>query len=269
MPTALMLSLRPTEVAKVGPHVGRAAHAAFYQALSERDAPLAERIHATQGIKPFTTSDLLGLQPSRDERRVTPTTTYGLRWTGLTAELDAHLAAWAKEPPGTITLMGTQFMVESATLDPQVQPRAGTANWNQLVALEDVGRKVPPDRFDITFLVPTTFRSSGRNTPLPLPELVFASLLDRWNAVAPLALRPEVRRFAAECLVMGRYTLESRWIPFFEGGEMAFTGHCSYVAINRDRYYLHCCATLLRFGFFSGVGAKTSMGFGMIHTTIS
>jgi CRISPR-associated endoribonuclease Cas6 len=66
-------------------------------------------------------------------------------------------------------------------------------------------------------------------------------------------------------LVLGRYRLQSIHVPAFGGGEIAFTGHCTFVATNRDRYYLHCCAALLRLAFFSGVGAKASLGFGMVR----
>jgi CRISPR-associated endoribonuclease Cas6 len=74
-----------------------------------------------------------------------------------------------------------------------------------------------------------------------------------------------VRRFAAECLALGRYRLESTGVAAFGGRETAFTGRCTYVATHRDRYFLHCCAALLHFAFFSGVGAKASMGFGLVR----
>jgi CRISPR/Cas system endoribonuclease Cas6 (RAMP superfamily) len=32
-----------------------------------------------------------------------------------------------------------------------------------------------------------------------------------------------------------------------------------------EHYYLHCCVALPRPAFFSGVGAKTSMGLGMVR----
>ncbi|MBA3947473.1 MAG: CRISPR-associated endoribonuclease Cas6 [Herpetosiphonaceae bacterium] len=266
MPTALMLSLRPHEAATVAPHLGRAAHAAFLHALTERDAALSKTLHDLDAVKPFTVSDLLGARGGGDGRSVSPNHTYGLRWTGLSSELDEHLRAWAMTPPTELDLDGTHFTVESATTDPKVQAWAGSASWNDLIALEQVGRVVPSHHLHIHFWSPTTFRSSGRSIPVPQPELVFGSLLDRWNSVAPLALPVEIRRFAAECLVFGRYSLEASWLSIFGAGETAFTGRCTYTATNRDRYYLHVCAALLRLGFFSGVGAKTSMGFGMMRT---
>ena len=269
MPTALVLSLRPQAPATIPRHLGRASHAAFLQALAERDAQLAQRLHDVQGLKPFTASDLLDIQGGHEGRAVQPERTYGLRWTGLSQELDEHLRACASSPPGEVELDGIRFTVEQATTEHREQMWSGTAEWSDLVALERVGREDPPHRFVLLFFSPTTFRSSGRNIPLPLPELVFGSLLDRWNSAAPLPLPVEVRHFASDCLALGRFHLQSEHLALFGtepgGKETAFTGRCTFVATNRDRYYLHCCAALLRLAFFSGVGAKTSMGLGMVR----
>ncbi len=267
MPTALVLTIRPRTPAMLPGYLGRASHAALLGALGERDADLARRLHDVEGLKPFTASDLLGATAGRDGRAVSPERGYDLRWTGLTPELDEQLRGWAAAAPAEIELDGVRFGVEAATVQPADNAWAGTAEWSDLVALERVGREEPPARFTIHFVAPTTFRSNGRSVPLPLPELVFGSLLERWNAVAPLALPQEVRRFAAECLLIGRYQLQSTRLALFgqerAGAETAFTGRCVFVATNRDRYYLHCCAALLRLAFFSGVGAKTGMGLGM------
>lgn len=266
MPTALVLTLRPVEPARVASFLGRSAHAALLQAVAVHDAALSKQVHDLDTMKPFTTSDLLGPGHSAEGRQVMPDRTYGLRWTSLSAELDAIVRGWAATPPAEIVLDGARFRVEAATIDPAVDGWAGTADWSDLLALEQVGRAQPPSRFAVQFVAPTTFRSNGRNIPLPLPELVFGSLVERWNSVAPITLPPEVRRFASECLVLGRYQLQSERVFAFERGETAFTGRCTYIPTNHDRYYLHCCAALLRLAFFSGVGAKTSMGFGTVRS---
>lgn len=263
MPTSLVLTIRPRTQATVAGFLGRASHAAFLTALAERDATLAERLHNLDAVKPFAASDLLELPLAGDRRTVQPDRTYRLRWSTLSLELDEHLHAWAAVWPASMTLDNVPFAVEGATVDPAHDPWARSATWTELLALDQIGRDAPPSRVSLHFVAPTTFRSSGRNIPLPLPELVVGSLLDRWNAVAPLPLPPDLRRFAAESLVLDRYRLESVRVAAFGGRETAFTGRCTYVATKRDRYFLHCCAALWRFSFFSGVGAKASMGFGL------
>jgi CRISPR-associated endoribonuclease Cas6 len=115
----------------------------------------------------------------------------------------------------------------------------------------------------LSFATPTTFRSGGKNVPLPLPELVFGSLLDRWQAFAPLAVNPELRRFAAEQVAVARYRLRSRVLPFKPGAmQVGFTGECHYVALRRDRYWLSVLHLLAGFAFYAGVGYQTSVDMG-------
>jgi CRISPR-associated endoribonuclease Cas6 len=115
----------------------------------------------------------------------------------------------------------------------------------------------------LEFASPTTFRSQGQYLPLPLPELVFGSLLDRWQAFAPIALHPDLRRFAAEAVVLGRYHLRTRGMPYKQGGmQIGFTGEATFVVLNRDRYWLNVLHLLAAFAFYSGIGYQTGAGLG-------
>jgi CRISPR-associated endoribonuclease Cas6 len=101
------------------------------------------------------------------------------------------------------------------------------------------------------------------NVPLPLLDLVFGSLLDRWQAFAPLALNPDLRRFAAEQVAVARYRLRTRALPFKPGAmQVGFSGECLFVALRRDRYWLSVLHLLADFAFYAGVGYQTSMGMG-------
>lgn len=262
MPTALILVLRPTSTTPIAPHLGRASHAALLRAIGERNAALSQRLHDATSIKPFAASDLLGVPPGRS-RSVSVERTYRLRWCGLTDEIDALLGDIAAAPPPSIELDSLRYTVEYATVDPQRDPLANVVTWHDLLASDDASS--PPVRFRLRFLAPTTFRSSGRNTPLPLPELVIGSLLDRWNCAAPTALPGDLRRFAADHLLIGRYDLRSLWIAVFNAGETAFTGFCTYRATRSEQPYLQFCGALMRLAEFSGVGAKASMGFGLVR----
>jgi CRISPR-associated endoribonuclease Cas6 len=99
--------------------------------------------------------------------------------------------------------------------------------------------------------------------PLPLPGLVFGSLLERWNAFAPIAFPPEARRYAEECLAVSRYELSSRPVPVKSRGlRVGGVGQVTYTALNYDRYWLSVLAVLAEFARYSGVGAGTTMGLG-------
>jgi len=102
--------------------------------------------------------------------------------------------------------------------------------------------------------------------PLPLPELVFGSVLDRWQPFSPVALHPDVRRVAAEAVVLSRHRLRTRGMPHKEGMvQIGFTGQAIFSALSRDQYWLNVLQLLAAFAFYSGVGYLTAAGFGQVR----
>ena len=92
---------------------------------------------------------------------------------------------------------------------------------------------------------------------------MFGSLLERWNAFAPVALPEETRRYAAECLAVSRYDLETRSLPFKEGAvKIGMVGQVMFAATHYDRYWLSLINLLADFALFAGVGAGVTMGMG-------
>jgi CRISPR-associated endoribonuclease Cas6 len=110
-------------------------------------------------------------------------------------------------------------------------------------------------------------RQAHVNIPLPLPELVFGSLITRWNAFAPLTLPDEVRRYAQECLAISRYRLQTRAMRFGEVISVGFVGHCQYTALVRDPYWLRAVSLLAAYAFYSGVGQRTTVGMGQVYSS--
>jgi CRISPR-associated endoribonuclease Cas6 len=257
---ALTLRLRPSaEAPPERPPTrwwGRAAHALLLETAARSDPALAERLHAGDGLRPFTCSSLAGRLP---DWRAVPAEVYSLRFTALTAETAGLLAA-AAGPAGelgqgrAIELDYQPFRVEAAQVESTGYAALSTAH---LFGSE------PPRKLRLRFLSPTGFHSAGRHQPLPLPELVFGSLLERWNAFAPLAFPLEARRYAAECLAVSRFELASKAIPAKDGGlRVGCVGWAEYTALTYDRYWLGILGALAAFAAYGGAGAGTSFGFG-------
>lgn len=140
---------------------------------------------------------------------------------------------------------------------------AALHSYQALSAPYLLSRQEAPRRLTLQLASPTGFRSNGRQIPLPLPGLVFGSLLERWNAFAPIAFPPEARRYAEECLVINRFELRSHGIPTKGGGiRLGAVGVVSYSSLNYDRYWMSVCAILADFALFAGVGAGVSQGLG-------
>ncbi len=142
-------------------------------------------------------------------------------------------------------------------------PWALATNYEELSAPWLLGRVTPPRLVTLEFFSPTTFKSEGRHVPVPLPHLVFGSLLEKWNAFAPVVFPPELRRYATECLALSSYQLHSRGVMLKEGGlRMGAMGRARYVTTNFDRYWMSLINLLADFAIFAGLGAGTGMGLG-------
>ncbi|MFN3929723.1 MAG: CRISPR system precrRNA processing endoribonuclease RAMP protein Cas6 [Thermoflexus sp.] len=267
MLASLVLTLEAEEEAILPPHLGRASHALFLKGVAQRDRALAERLHAPGERRPFTCSSLLGVRLERvgGERRarVLPGRPLFLRYTGLTEEVSEHLIRWAESPPPFVEIEGVRLVVRGATLDPSVHPLAGRTTYSALLRGALSANRGLPRQLELEFLSPTTFHSGGRNVPVPLPDLVYGSLVEKWNDFSPVAIPPEVRRFAQECLAISRYQLSTQVVPGKgEGIQIGFVGRCRYVVLRADPYWLAMVHALTDYAFYAGVGYQTTTGMG-------
>ncbi len=184
-----VLELAATADATVPPHLGRAAHAVLLGLVAEVRPDRAADLHDGEGTRPFTASSLLGLPADGGaEGRVEAGRVYHLRFTALEPDLAGTLKEILGRLPGRrLHLEGAELEVKGATWSPEGHPWAAETTYEEM-AVQHLTGEAPPARVALHFATPTTFRSGGRNVPLPLPGLVFGSLLERWNRFAPVEL---------------------------------------------------------------------------------
>jgi len=264
MLTSLILQLQATETVTLPSNLGRASQALLLRLVAEYDAALAEALHATNQTKPFTASNLMMGRRKGGDLQVAAAETGWLRFTGLTAEVSQILQAICAEPPETVELDGYRVRVTGATLDPAGHRWAGQGSYQDLFAPYLLGEKGRlSSKISLEFVSPTTFRRENLFIPLPQPNFVFGSLLDRWQAFAPITLHPEVRRYAEAMVSLCHFEARSRSLPYKQGGQIiGFTGQATFMAQNRDGYWLSVLHLLTDFAFFSGVGYQTTSGLG-------
>lgn len=259
---SLVLELRPQQEALLAPTHGYHAYALLLQMLRWQDPALAQQLHDIQGPKPLTVSPLHG----RMERRgafvaVSPSEVYWLRLTILREELFARLLDALINLPNDrdLLLEAAAFRLHRVLTTPGETEWANFDSFDGLLA-----RARPERRLRLAFHSPTAFRSGGqRNVALPMPGLVFGSLLARWNEFAPSPLSEDLRRQAEEGLLIARYRLETRMLDFGKYKEMGFEGECEYeLQAAVAPAAAAQLATLADFAYYSGVGAKTAMGMG-------
>jgi CRISPR-associated endoribonuclease Cas6 len=249
------------------------------------DPKLAESLHSEQELRPFTVSTLMGRFPGDSFDTQRP---YTLRFTAIQPEL-VEILLNAALPGGPLAVGATleldyhPFRIRALQPDPQSALQdsqasladslpsfhTAQASWSALSSYQALSapfllaKIAPPRRISLQFTSPTAFKSGGMHVPLPLPELVFNSLLERWNAFAPIRFPPETRRYAAECLAVSRFKLSSRVTPVKSRGiRVGAVGEITYTSLNYDRYWMSVLAALARDARFFGVGAGTTMGYG-------
>ncbi len=246
---------------------GRAAHALVLDLIRQTDTDLAARIHDSDGLKPFTVSSLLPLGPkAAADPEDAPI--FRLRVTGLTADVSGILEN-AVQPGGSfapgkvIELDYQQFTIQEPIETTPPVEWMGASRYDTLAAARLGSEANPPRRFGFIFTSPTAFHQAEKTMPLPLPGLVFGSLLERWNLFAPIQFPAEARRYAEECLGISSFDLHSRPARVKNGGlRLGCVGEISYTALTYDRYWQSVLDVLAGLAMYSGVGVMTGQGFG-------
>lgn len=272
---SLVLTLRPTHQDTIPGWTGRAAHAWFLGSLRDVDPALSSIVHDRNGPKPFTTSSLGGVDLG-DEVTLHPDRLYTLRLTTLHADvtrvaLNGLAPRWLERG---ITLHDQPFRVEQISSDTDDDPWAGAASYADLLAshpLSGKGSRAP--RITLRFASPTSFnKTGGLQMPLPVPELVFGSLIDRWTAFSSVALHPDLKTFVSTCVAVSDVRIESRRISFERadrGAATGFTGSVTFSLQSSERFWLDQMHTLAAFALYSGIGVRTTMGLGQVRVVRS
>lgn len=264
---SIILTLQPDGAVTLPAHLGRANYAALLARLGAEDAALAAAIHAGDGPKPLTCSSLLGVRSAGDAVQLRAGQPVTVRFTGLTAAVSQALAACLlAHRPATWTLADQTFQVIDATDDPAVHGWTGRTTYEALAAAQLVQAEHPSRQVTLEFASPTSFKSNEMNIPVPLPGLLFGSLVERWNSFSPVVLSPEMRRYGEEVMAISRYKLESRAVgQKGDGLRIGGVGTVTYRALAGDRYWLSVMQMLASFALFAGAGVQTATGMGQVR----
>ncbi|NUQ04761.1 MAG: CRISPR system precrRNA processing endoribonuclease RAMP protein Cas6 [Anaerolineae bacterium] len=286
---ALLIHIRAPRPTHIYNHMGRAIFRLGLTLLDACDPALAVDIHDEGAEKPFTASGLMrgeGVHFGDLEEG-------DLCWVRFTALSAATVAALERYRQTTVDSLAsggivtveidhTLWQVQAVVWDESRLP--GRCSYQQLI---DRNREVEPARsFALTFRSATTFRSSGVVFPLPRPDLVFGSLLNRWIAFTSHRLRdlPEdqVMVFLTHHIVISGYRLETATYKGKQGStEAGFVGEAAFdllrasdhlkkhqpeleALLRRDFvWFARTVSLLVDFAYYSGIGRKTTNGMGM------
>lgn len=270
MPTAYVARLCPTRSARISSNLGAAVHSAVLGLIARSDAALAQSIHDIPRLKPLTASNLLDIDKNAPTAVVSSEQDYHVRITVLSPELEALAAGWNRTTVPELEIDGLTWRVSRFTANPAEHPWAGRQSYDAIAKAALLRAEHMPSRWTLEFASPVTFRQRAVNQPLPLPELVFGNLLDRWNEFAPLSLPDDVRAYAADCMGVNQFDLRSAAERTKKNAlQIGSIGYCTYAALTPNHFWQACIDTLAHFAFYSGVGAGTARGFGLTRLRAS
>jgi CRISPR-associated endoribonuclease Cas6 len=216
--------------------LGRAIHAQCFQWLAIADKALAAHLHQQDSL-PIT----LTMQYSSSQK-------LHLRISLLQKELLAPLL-WGLSTNlgGEITLAG-------------IPCRLGKwVDILQISSFEKLACIPAQNVIELKFLSPTSFKQGRVIQPFPLPDLVFNSLLRRWNIFAPKELYFSPVEWNA---LISAFELKTYALKMAGGAEIGAEGWVRYRFLDPEQARI--ATTLAHFAEFAGVGRKTGMGMGQV-----
>jgi CRISPR-associated endoribonuclease Cas6 len=279
---AFVLYLRAVEPVNIENHMGRAVQQLCLDLIRRTNPELSEQLHDANDSKPYAVSGLLQHDSTEPVYGRLPSGTRAwMRLAGLnSAVVNALTFALASCPP-QVELDRAAWRVESVAAQRGEHPWVGQTTYADL--LRHYTRADPPDSLTLHFAAPTGFHSKGTNMPLPVPDLVFGSLLSRWNAFGPAALPDLLTDFVEQQVVVHRYETATRMPRFKQGSiQVGFVGEVMYTLLKRNpslskhnptlaerlaaegESLARALHLLAAFGFYSGIGIKTTTGMGMV-----
>jgi CRISPR-associated endoribonuclease Cas6 len=266
-----VITLDPLAAGELDPFQGRALHALFLELLARCDAGAAQALHDSNELKPFTSSNLIGLRVAEGGQRARVQPGVTLRWRVTTFE-QALTRLWLEHVlpglPQSVSVGDVAFGVKGWTADAQEDGWAGTASYAELTQRYTLAPRAPGPWINLRFVSPTSFRSNGVHLPLPIPGLMFGHWLEKWNAFAGLALHPDVRGFAEQEVVVNRYDLHTEPVQFGGATIIGFVGQCSLTVRNEDPYWRRIPHLLAAYSFWCGTGHRTPYGLGQTRPQV-
>ncbi len=243
-------------------YLGRANHAALLYRIAQFDHTLAERLHTMEGAKPFTCSSILGAVARRDGLWVEGGRPYSIRFTGLNAEVsEAIRRCWLESTPDAWVLDDHLFRVVRVTADGSDGGWSGATTYQALVDRYLERPQAATARLTIELASPTAFKSEEITMPLPLPDLVFGSLANRWQSFSNEPVRLAMRQFAAKHVAVSWFDLHSQAVDHKNHSmRVGATGRVAYHILEND--FLVTANVLADFAMYAGVGVQTAAGMG-------
>ncbi len=212
-------------------------------------------------IPSVTYSGITGFcSASRDFLTFSPEEFYQLSVCGLQETPSKAIASLDLSP--SLEFLGAKFDVVNREDD--------TSSYENLYHTLVAAEPEPIRHFDLKFTTPTAFAHQRTFLPLPVPNLMFRSWLERWNHFAPVYLgSDELIGYLEGAIALSRHKLQTSSFQVHSGKVNGFTGKVTLQVLHRtDPLLANVANLLIHYARFSGTGVKTRLGMGRTEVNL-
>lgn len=273
MPHSLILNLLPQSSIPPQFLTGRHLHALFLNLVSSVDRNLGDYLHEAKADKAFTLSPLQLIHSPLNKAGER----YTLQWEHTKAIaagtpcwwrislLDDTLFSkltqlWLNLNPNHPWHLGpADLHITSILGTPQSnQPWANAISYAQLYEESSNSNR----QIELAFCTPTAFRQSNYDCALPTRDLVFNSLIKRWNQYSEI----ELPKNMIESIFPSFFNIHTEIVADSRSKFIGCVGVINFRLLGDvDSLVIQQINALADFALYSGVGRKTTMGMGMIR----
>ncbi len=267
MPHSLILNLLPQSPIPRQYLTGRHLHALFLALVSSVDPQLGEYLHDVKADKPFTLSPLQSKRSQdhtlqwQHSKSIAVGTPCWWRISLLDDTLFGKLTQlWLNLNPNHPWHLGpADLQITSILGTPQsTQPWVNAISYAQLYEQSsDSDRQI-----NFSFCTPTAFRQSQHDCALPTRELVFNSLIKRWNQYSGI----ELPKSLVEQIFPSFFDIHTEMVRDSRSKFIGCVGAMNFRLLGEvDSLTIKQINALANLALYSGVGRKTPMGMGMVR----
>lgn len=235
---------------------GKASHGVFLKLVQDMNPDLSYVLHERSEVKPFITMLQFPFFWSRQRQVIPANHPFTMSISALVPETEEILRFLAHQlSTGILSLRLHHNHIMSLPFDPNVDV------WEETAYPEYVESGECDVKIVLRFLSPTMFRRINDHVLLPFPELVFGSLLRKWNAFSPFRIDLDMEEWA-RAIRITKYQLETKMLEFGSFRQLGFVGDVRFDIGAVPDSVLYGLNILARYSGYAGVGAKTTMGMG-------
>ena len=239
---------------------GRFLHAAVFSLISSIDEEAGNYWHDMSGIKPFTVT-LDYNQPRRN---------YVIQEGDI---LFLRINVWHRDWWYILAEISESMRVQIGPLQATIVDVYCEAPFGLPFREENILDLIqlrleskPARKIEFEFLTPTLFNGTHGDITFPTAELVFASIVDKWNAgdIEDTLDKPRVKELC-ERVILSDWSGRTKRVYF--GRDRGYTGFVGNFAFNLSKLGVEenqLITVLALFGQYCGIGRLSSQGLGQV-----